>query len=90
MLIGYGGAFLGGMAAILSPCAVLLLPAFFAYAFGDDRARLLGRTGLFYLGLLLALIVLVLSAQGILGRIISWVVYPAQGLLLAPIRAIWG
>ena len=28
--------------------------------------------------------------QGILGRIISWVVYPAQGLLLAPIRAIWG
>ena len=35
-------------------------------------------------------IVLVLSAQGILGRIISWVVYPAQGLLLAPIRAIWG
>ena len=36
------------------------------------------------------LIVLVLSAQGILGRIISWVVYPAQGLLLAPIRAIWG
>ena len=36
------------------------------------------------------LIVLVLSAQGILGRIISWVVYPAQGLLLTPIRAIWG
>ena len=36
------------------------------------------------------MIVLVLSAQGILGRIISWVVYPAQGLLLAPIRAIWG
>ena len=36
------------------------------------------------------LIVLVLSAQGILGRIISWVVYPAQGLLLAPTRAIWG
>lgn len=36
------------------------------------------------------LIVLILSAQGILGRIISWVVYPAQGLLLAPIHAIWG
>ena len=36
------------------------------------------------------MIVLMLSAQGILGRIISWVVYPAQGLLLAPIRAIWG
>lgn len=60
MLIGYGGTFLGGMAAILSPCAVLLLPAFFAYAFGDDRARLL--TGLFYLGLLLALVPLGLGA----------------------------
>ena len=39
MLIGYGGAFLGGMAAILSPCAVLLLPAFFAYAFNTPKAR---------------------------------------------------
>ena len=36
------------------------------------------------------LIVLILSAQGILGRIISAVVYPAQGLLLWPIRLIWG
>ena len=36
------------------------------------------------------LVVLVLSAQGILGRIISAVVYPAQSLVLWPIRAIWG
>ena len=36
------------------------------------------------------LIVLILSAQGILGRIISAVVYPAQDLLLVPIRLIWG
>lgn len=36
------------------------------------------------------LIVLILSAQGILGRIISAVVYPAQALLLWPIRLIWG
>ena len=70
MLIGYGGAFLGGMAAILSPCAALLLPAFFAYAFGDDRARLLGRTGLFYLGLLLALVPLGLGA-GALGSLVT-------------------
>lgn len=35
-------------------------------------------------------IVLILSAQGILGRIISAVVYPAQGLLLAPIGVLWG
>ena len=36
------------------------------------------------------LVVLVLSAQGILGRIISAVVYPAQSLVLWPIQAIWG
>ena len=36
------------------------------------------------------LIVLILSAQGLLGRIISAVVYPAQDLLLWPVRMIWG
>ena len=36
------------------------------------------------------LVVLVLSAQGILGRIISAAVYPAQAAVLWPIRAIWG
>lgn len=36
------------------------------------------------------IIVLILSAQGILGRIISAVVYPAQSLVLMPIRLIWG
>ena len=36
------------------------------------------------------LVVLALSAQGILGRIISAVVYPAQRLLLLPVKAIWG
>ena len=36
------------------------------------------------------LIVLILSAQGVLGKIISAVVYPAQDLLLLPIRMIWG
>jgi len=35
-------------------------------------------------------IVLILSWQGILGRIISAVVYPAQDLLLWPVAAIWG
>lgn len=70
MLIGYAGAFLGGMAAILSPCAALLLPAFFAYAFGGDLARLLGRTALFYLGLLLTLVPLGLGA-GALGSLVT-------------------
>ena len=36
------------------------------------------------------LVVLLLSAQGILGDIISAVVYPAQDLLLMPIKLIWG
>ena len=36
------------------------------------------------------LVVLALSAQGILGRIISAVVYPAQRLLLLPVKAILG
>ena len=53
--IGYLGALLGGVATIVSPCSVMLLPAFFAYAFGT-RATLLGRTGLFYLGLLTTLV----------------------------------
>ena len=35
-------------------------------------------------------VVLVLAAQGFLGHIISAVVNPAQGLLLAPVAAIWG
>ncbi|MBQ7887067.1 MAG: site-2 protease family protein [Clostridia bacterium] len=35
-------------------------------------------------------IVMILAAQGILGEIISAVVYPAQDLLLWPVRMIWG
>ena len=35
-------------------------------------------------------VVLILSAQGFLGRIISAVVYPVQRLILLPIAGIWG
>lgn len=35
-------------------------------------------------------VVMILAAQGILGEIISAVVYPAQDLLLTPIKMIWG
>ena len=70
MLIGYAGAFLGGAAAILSPCAALLLPAFFAYAFGEDRSRLVGRTVLFWVGTLLTLVPLGLGA-GALGSALA-------------------
>lgn len=70
MDIGYAGAFLGGMAALLSPCAAMLLPAFFAYAFGSSTTTLLGRTALFYLGLLLTLVPLGLAA-GALGGLLT-------------------
>lgn len=70
MDIGYAGAFLGGLAALFSPCAAMLLPSFFAYAFGASRSRLLGRTGLFYLGLLLTLVPLGLAA-GTLGALLA-------------------
>ncbi|TDP94560.1 cytochrome c biogenesis transmembrane protein [Leucobacter luti] len=62
------GAFLGGVLTLLSPCSVMLLPAFFAYAFSSPGA-LLARTGVFFLGLATALVPLGLLA-GTLG---AWV-----------------
>ncbi len=70
MDVGFAGAFLGGLAALLSPCAAMLLPSFFAYAFGSSRTRLLGRTGLFYAGLLMTLVPLGLAA-GSLGALLA-------------------
>lgn len=55
MDIGYAGAFLGGILTLLSPCSVMLLPAFFAYAFSSPT-RLFARTGIFYLGLIATLV----------------------------------
>ena len=37
------GAFLGGILTLLSPCSVMLLPAFFAYAFSSPGALLARR-----------------------------------------------
>lgn len=48
-------ALAGGMLTIIAPCSVMVLPAFFSYAFQSKRA-LLARTGLFWAGLLLALV----------------------------------
>lgn len=70
MAVGFAGAFLGGLAALLSPCAAMLLPSFFAYAFGSSRTKLLGRTGLFYVGLLITLVPLGLAA-GSLGALLA-------------------
>lgn len=49
------GAFVGGVLTLLSPCSVMLLPAFFSYAF-TSPGQLIARTGVFYLGLITTLV----------------------------------
>jgi cytochrome c biogenesis protein CcdA len=53
--IGYAAALAGGVLSLLSPCSALLVPSFFAYAFGG-RTELLARTGVFLLGLVVVLV----------------------------------
>lgn len=60
-------AFLGGILALLSPCAALLLPAFFASTVGSGP-RLLLHGGIFYLGLIVVLVPLGVGA-GALGSL---------------------
>jgi cytochrome c-type biogenesis protein len=67
--LGLLGAFLGGVLTLLSPCSVMLLPAFFSYAF-TTPARLLSRTGAFYLGLVTTLVPMGVLA-GSLGALVS-------------------
>lgn len=61
-------AFAGGLLALLSPCSALLLPAFFAYAFGST-GRLVTRTAVFYGGLV-AVLVPVGLGLGALGALV--------------------
>lgn len=67
--IGLAGATLGGLLSLLSPCSVMLLPAFFAYAFGTLR-QILVRTAIFYLGLVASLVPLGVFASA-LGSLIT-------------------
>lgn len=53
--VGLLTAFLGGLLSLVSPCAALLLPSFFAYAF-DRVGTLLGRTLTFMAGLMVVLV----------------------------------
>jgi len=69
MSVGLAGAFLGGVLTLLSPCSVMLLPAFFSYAF-TGAGMLVARTGVFYLGLITTLVPLGMLA-GSLGAVIS-------------------
>ncbi|MGI8911884.1 MAG: cytochrome c biogenesis CcdA family protein [Rubrobacteraceae bacterium] len=59
-------AFFGGLLSLLSPCSALLLPAFFAYAFGS-RGELIKRTGVFYLGLATTLVPLGMGISAVSG-----------------------
>lgn len=62
-------AFVGGLLTLLAPCSALLLPGFFAFAF-DSRRVLLGRTALFFVGLLLGLVPLG-AALGAVGTFLA-------------------
>jgi cytochrome c biogenesis protein CcdA len=57
-------AFFGGVLSLLSPCSALLLPAFFAYAFSGG-GELVGKTGLFYLGLAATLVPLGMGVSAV-------------------------
>ncbi|UGS25003.1 cytochrome c biogenesis CcdA family protein [Microbacterium resistens] len=69
MDIGLLGALVGGVLTLLSPCSVMLLPAFFSYAF-TNPAKLVARTGIFYLGLITTLVPLGVLA-GTLGAFVT-------------------
>lgn len=64
MDIGLLSAFLGGVLALLSPCAALLMPAFFASTVGSGP-RLLAHGAVFYVGLLLVLVPLGVGAGAV-------------------------
>ena len=59
-------AFLGGLLSLLSPCSALLLPAFFAYAFGG-RGELAKKTLVFYGGLAATLVPLGMGIAAVSG-----------------------
>ncbi|MCM3658868.1 cytochrome c biogenesis CcdA family protein [Agromyces mediolanus] len=81
MELGLAGALVGGILTLLSPCSVMLLPAFFAYAF-TTPGRLMTRTGVFYLGLVTTLVPIGVLA-GTVGAFVS-----ANRVLLVTIAAV--
>ena len=67
-------SFFGGVLSLLSPCSALLLPAFFAYAFGGELVK---KTGLFYLGLAATLVPLGMGISAV-----SALFYGRRGTLI--------
>ena len=74
--VSYLASFLGGLLSLLSPCSALLLPAFFAYAFGS-RMELVRRTVVFYVGLAVTLVPLGMGISAV-----SRLVYGYRGTLI--------
>ncbi|MBM7365424.1 cytochrome c biogenesis CcdA family protein [Gordonia hydrophobica] len=68
MDIGLVAAFAGGILALLSPCAALLLPAFFASTVGA-RGALLVHGGVFYIGLLVTLLPVGIGVGALAGAV---------------------
>jgi cytochrome c biogenesis protein CcdA len=67
--VGILAAFLGGVLSLLSPCAALLLPSFFAYAF-ERVGTLVARTTVFLAGLLVVLVPLG-AGVGLVGQLVT-------------------
>ncbi len=61
-------AFAGGVLALLSPCAALLLPAFFASTVGA-RGKLLVHGAVFYIGLLITLLPVGIGVGALAGTV---------------------
>ena len=76
MSIGLLGALIAGALTLLSPCSVMLLPAFFAYAFASPGA-IVARTGLFFTGLTVTLVPLGLLA----GSLGMWIQQHRVGIV---------
>jgi cytochrome c-type biogenesis protein len=83
--IGFAGALIGGVLTLLSPCSVMLLPSFFAYAF-TNPSKLIARTAIFYLGLLTTLVpigVLAGTAGAFISQNRALLVSIAAGVVIA-------
>ena len=61
-------AFLGGVLTLCAPCSVMLLPAFFSYAFRSP-SQLIARCGIFWLGLMTPLIPLGIALSSVVALI---------------------
>jgi cytochrome c biogenesis protein CcdA len=74
--VSFLASFFGGVLSLLSPCSALLLPAFFAYAFGGG-GELVRKTGVFYLGLAATLVPLGMGISAV-----SALFYGQRGTLI--------